>query len=394
MNPLKPTPVLKGKIRQRFRHECAACTTVDELAIDVAHLFEDATRRQPRADRLILLCSSCNQAEDRSGNPSKPPLSERFDEYSVGTLARSRYRAGNYQGAYGSNRLAAYFFEKYGSPSKAVAHLTDAISALRPIRWGDFLKATLLDIERLCVSNDIGLIQRWLALDRFALVLFDYRRWKDSAEVAYAATLIRDRVTSDDRYPEELRFDRLSSFRRSAMIRALTQSLGKRETLGKLLGELHEHAQEFARRQQYDAFATNLDVAGKLAFEVGGDHDAAHRFSLLALEREAKITHKWVLQEHHWREAAYYHMKRDRVRVVESVANALRMFRDHPVVLEPTLGAAGPVAHKPRVELLRFGITEDELRERGVAPSQTPPPELPLRLRRAGIHRICNGLLL
>jgi len=176
------------------------------------------------------------------------------------------------------------------------------------------------------------------------------------------------------------------------MIKGFTENLGA-ERLVSLVSRLLEDARDFQLSGQFDSYATNLDVASKLALEIRGDPKMAHKFSVLALEQEAKITHKWVLQEHHWREAAYYRGRNDLARSRLSVIAALRLFRDHPVVLEPTPGAGGPVPHDPIAELPHFGISEEELREHGVAPSGNPPPELPLMLDRNRAARLVERLL-
>jgi hypothetical protein len=162
--------------------------------------------------------------------------------------------------------------------------------------------------------------------------------------------------------------------------------------LSSLLGKLIEDAREFELQSQLDGYATNLDVASKLALEIGKKPAEAHKYSEIALACEVKITHKWVLQEHYWREAEYYRSKPD-PKAQEFVFKALRMFNDYPVVLEPTLGAPGPVQHNPISELPLFGIREDELRERGVAPSSNPPTELALRLSPRQLHRIVGRLV-
>ncbi|MBU2625269.1 MAG: hypothetical protein KKG33_06890 [candidate division Zixibacteria bacterium] len=392
MSRIDANTALKQRIRERFCFECAACGKASKLTADVAHLFEDATTRAPQADRLIVLCSSCNQAEDRAKARSKPALSELFNAETVSVRAHHAYREGRYPCAYQGHRLAGYLSEKRGLYSNAVASLIDAISAARPIRWGDFLEATSIEIERICRSHSVGVVQRWLFLDRFALVLYDYRRWQESADVQYASTQLRAKVKGDPRYPEQLRFDRASSFRREALIRASTRTECRAE-LGVLLGRLLEDAKEFEHRDQFDGYAVNLDVAGKLALEIGNDPEEAHRYSQEALERAGKITHKWVLQEHHWREAEYYCSKNDRHRTKQSVVKALQLFRDHPVVLEPTLGAAGPVPHNPIAELNRFGISVEELRESEVAPSRNQLPEFALQLSRLTIDRIVKSCM-
>lgn len=392
MGRLEASPKLKQQIRQRYANQCAACGAASELWADVAHLFEDATTRRPRADTLIVLCSRCNEAEDRAKLMSKPALVEAYSADDVLACARRSYREGKYGCAYAGHRLAAYLFERHGFYSKAVACLVEAVSALRPIRWGDLLKATLLEVERLCLSHDVGLVQRWLCVDRVALVLYDYRRWSESADVQYASVQLRARVTSDQRDPDELTFDRASSFRREALIKASTGKAGL-GTLGSLMGKLLEDARDFERRGQFDSHATNLDVAAKLALEIGKDPNEAHKHSERALNIATKIKHQWVLQEHYWREADYFLWKEDPEKTRENVVEALGNFQKHPVVLEPTLGAAGPVPHDPIAELARYGISEGELRERGVAPSRNPPPELPLGLNRRGIDRIVRTLM-
>lgn len=385
------SPTLRRKILERFANQCAACDEASTLVADVAHLFEDATTRPPEADRLVVLCSRCNQAEARAKSPRKPALTELLDPSAIDVRARTRYRNGNYSGAYQSSRLAAYLFEQRGNPATAAACLIDAVSALRPIRWGDLLRATLCELERLGSSRDIGLIRRWLCLDRFALVLYDYRRWRESAEVQEASKRVCDRLPRDEREPGEFVFDRSSSFRREALIRAFTQRLTQEE-VSRLLDQLEEHTRHFEINLRFDAFATNLDVAGKIALEIGRDSKVAHRFSQMALEREQKVTHKWVLQEHHWREAAYYYSRRDRRHTLEHVGRALKIFRDHPVVLEPTLGATGPVPHDPLEEVERYGITIAELRERGVAPPHGPPREQPLGLSERNVVQIVRHI--
>jgi hypothetical protein len=364
----------------------------------VAHLFEDATIRAPQEDRLIVLCSNCNQAQVRAKARSNPPLSELFNTGEILALARRLYREGRYNCAYQSHRLAAYLFENHTWYSDAVASLVEAISAARPIRWGDFLKATILEIERLCFSHNVGEIQRWLFLDRLALVLYDYRRWEESAEVLYASTLLRDRVGHDPRNPEQLQFDSKNSFRRAALILASTGKEGRGScSLNWLLDRLLYDAKEFEDQGQFDGYATNLDVASKLALEIGKDHEKAHKYSQKALNCVPKITHKWVLQEHYWREAEYYLLKNAsktaRRKKLQSVVEACRLFNYHPVVLEPTLGAKDPVPHDPIAELARFGISVEELREHGVAPSGNPPPELPLDLSEDEVHRIVENCI-
>ncbi|SPF33878.1 hypothetical protein SBA4_1360018 [Candidatus Sulfopaludibacter sp. SbA4] len=382
----------KRIVLERFECECAACGQASELTADVAHLYEDATTHPPEPDRLIVLCSNCNQAEERAKSRSKPPLLELFSPGMVAERARQRYRLGRYGCAYQGHRLAAYLFERQGSYSRAVECLVEAISSLRPVRWGDFLKATLLEIERLCCLHEVFPVQRWLCVDRFALVLYDYRRWNESADVQSASVILRAELGSDSYPKDEQKFDSANSFRREALIKACTVLQFGSRPLAMLLGRLLEDAKEFERLKYFDAFATNLDVAGKLSLKVGGNIEVAHKYSLRALDKAHKITHKWVLQEHYWRETEYYLEKHDGDNKRRNMFEALRIFRDHPVVLEPTLGAAGPVPHDPIKEIERYGVTAEELREHGVFPSRNPPPEVPLQLNEAQIYQLVRNI--
>ena len=281
---------------------------------------------------------------------------------------------------------------------KVMAREQSNASPRQSRRYDRFGGETLLRLHcskfnRICRFAKIDEVQRWLFLDRFSLVLYDYRRWPESAEIQYASEQVRAKVTPDQRYPHDLKFDRASSFRREALIKASNKRVG-RPTVRKLISRLLEDAQEFKGQGQFDAYVTNLDVAGKLALEILDDPTRAHEFTQRALEIAAKVTHKWVLQEHYWREADYYlDTKPDSKKKMDSVVGALGVFREHPVVLEPTLGAAGPVPHDPIAELERYGIQEGELRERGVAPSTNPPPEIALRIQRRRLERIVKNLM-
>lgn len=383
---------LKKNIRERYRDECAYCGVTGKLTTDVAHLYEDASKRMATADRLIILCSNCNQAEARAHGRSTPPLADVFEAESVSAKAIQSYREGNYRRAYAAHRLAAYLFERHGQYSKALGNLTAAISALRPIRWGDFIASTLLECERLCLSYAIGIVQRWLCINRCSLVLYDYRRWEESAQVETASQLLIAGFTDDQRNPEEFEFDRMNSFRRQVLITAFTARLGVRP-LWKLIDRLREDSKQFLRHSQFDSFATNLDVARKLALEISANAEKAHEFSEETLEKSAKIRHKWVLQEHYWSEVDYYLGKRDRPRMRKNLLEALRIFRDHPVVLEPTLGAAGPVPHDPIAEIERYGITVEELRDRGVAPPSNTPQEIELALDKSRLRNVVKSVL-
>jgi hypothetical protein len=305
------------------------------------------------------------------------------------------YRQGKYSDAYTAQRLAADLFEKQetqAAHSHAVASLIEAISALRPLRLGDAIKETMAVIERLCSLHSVHLAQRWLCLDRFALVLYDYGRWPESADVQYASEQLRNRVASD--YPSDLvRFDRASSFRREALIKVSSNSLGNRETVSKILGRLLEDAEEFRNLEQFDGYATNLDVASKLALEAIGKPHLAHTYSESALDMVAAITQKWVLQEHYWREARYYHVEwKDRDRTFNNVVEALRLCRDHPVVLEPMLERNGTVHHDPSLEVKWYWIQEEKLKEHGVDLSTIPLAELPLPISVEDVGQFVRAL--
>jgi hypothetical protein len=69
------------------------------------------------------------------------------------------------------------------------------------------------------------------------------------------------------------------------------------------------------------------------------------------------------------------------------------VFRDHPVVLEPAFVGGRPVLRNPIAELPRYGIDENELRERAVAPSQNPPEAVPLKVSTATIQRVVQNLI-
>ncbi|MES2709350.1 MAG: hypothetical protein V4726_22320 [Verrucomicrobiota bacterium] len=393
MNRLNANPKLKKEIQTRFDYTCAACGIKSKLISDVAHLYENATICKPRADTLIVLCANCNQGEARSKLHYKPALSELFTGDEVLARARRSYREGRYSCAYAGFRLAAYLFDACGWHSKAVACLIEAISALRPIRWGDFISSTLLEIERLCRNNKIGLVQIWLCLDRFSLVLYDYCRWKEAAEMQYAAMQISIALTSDQRYPEQLKFDRANSLRREALIKGSTAALGQC-ALRKFIDRLLEDAELFKQHGQFDSYATNLDVAGKLALEIDDKPKESYKYGELAIDCIAKITHKWVLQEHYWRQADFYLLKKDYIKMKNSVIEALRIYRDHPVVLEPILTPKGPVPNNPILKYeKKYKLSNSELRDLCVAPSSNPPVEIPLQLSREKIECVVKNII-
>jgi hypothetical protein len=361
--------------------------------VDVAHLYEDATIREASEERLVLLCSNHNQAQARLRHRQKAGVGDELHPVVIQTLALRRYWSGRYAGAYASSRLAAYLFERQAQYPKSARCLIEAMSALRPVRWGDLIRATLLEFERLCASYDVGLTQRWLFLDRLALVLYDFRKWDKSVEILSASHALRKKLRADQRDPAEAKFDLKSSFRREAMIQASVGRAGRRQ-VADLVKRLTKDAEVFHADDLYDAYATNLDVAARIELEILGNTDRATELGERVLVEVHRVSHKWVLQEHYWRLAGAYAEKGDRTREVESVVEALRVYHDAPVVLEPMLSASGPVRHDPIADLEeRRGITAGYLQERGVAPSRKPPREIPLRLRDTILNRIVKSAL-
>jgi tetratricopeptide (TPR) repeat protein len=198
-------------------------------------------------------------------------------------------------------------------------------------------------------------------------------------------------VQSNPYNPRQREFDRANSLRRQSLIKASTRKLDKGENVPKLLSNLNETAEEFLRLGQYDAFATTLDVARKIALEVAGDFEKAHGYSERALRKENKITHKWVLLEHITSEAGYFYSKKDFVRARECICHAMDLYSKHPVVLEPVLATDGPRRHDIHEDLRRIGIGYETLLVEGItiAPSI---PEVPLALRRSDVRRIVRSV--
>src|SRR6266851_10176046 len=89
MSRIEPNRVEKKWVLLAFG-ECAACTERDENKLDVGHLYEDATSRRATRATLLVLCSGCNQAEDRSRWDSKPDR-RRSKPDEVRNLAKRRY---------------------------------------------------------------------------------------------------------------------------------------------------------------------------------------------------------------------------------------------------------------------------------------------------------------
>gem|GEM_PF-2553313 len=366
MKRIEASKKLKDEIQKRYNETCAVCRVEGRLVIDVAHLFEDATEKPPTADRLILLCKNCNGAQNSAKHNSMPPLTEVIDECLVESRAREAYRRGDFSRSYAAHRLAAYVFESKRQFTRSVENLVEALSALRPIRWGDLQTSTLLEISRLCSLYKIGTVQRWLALDRLSLVLFDYKEWVTSAAVGSVSKGMRIKISIDHRDPQMFEFDRASAFRRQSMIEACANKFEKRVTPKNVLSQLVDQAAGFKTSNMFDSFATNLDVAAKIAGELTGNKKLAHTFSQLALAHTAKITHRWVLQEHLWREAEYFASMNDRKKLKQHVVKALQVRSKYPVVLEPRLSVSGPIDQDPHLDLQRFNISMNELEDRGL----------------------------
>lgn len=389
---IEPYEQDKRLILQRYQRTCAVCDA--QGTVDVAHLCEDATLRVAASDKLILLCPTCNQAQARAHYESAAGLPGSFDPAVLEAQGRVRYREGNFPLSYAKARLAAYLFETNKGYSEAVGCLIEAISAIRPLRWGDWLARTAMEVERLCTQHgpDVGPGLRWLFLDRLALVLYDYSRWAESVAVLLASMSISNCVQNNPYNPRQRESDRANSFRRQSLIKASTRKLDTGERVPKVLSNLNESAEEFLRLGQYDAFATTLDVARKIALEVAGDFEKAHGYSERVLSEENKITHKWVLQEHIASEAGYFYSKKDFPKAREYMCRAMVLHSKHPVVLEPVLTTDGPKRHDIHEDLRRIGIGYETLLVEGItiAPSI---PEVPLALRTSDVRRIVRSVM-
>jgi len=201
-----------------------------------------------------------------------------------------------------------------------------------------------------------------------------------------AARQIRNTVSCDLRYPESLELDRTSSFRREAFIRSFSGEATEKE-VREFIAQLSADARDFLRDQYFDQFATNLDVAGKMARELLNDPEPSQQITAEALAHAPKITNKWVLQEKYWRQAAHYHQKNDKKRTLASMVAALGIYNKYPIVLEPIWTPNGPQPHDQLEDVKRFGFKEDALREHGVAPSSSTPIGRPLDL---SVHQVAS----
>ncbi|SRR5579884_632223 len=382
------SPAVVDLVRKRFQRSCVVCGKTEFT--DVAHIYEDATQRISTSDRLVLLCPNDNQAQQRSHGRSAPDLPQVLQPANLLSAARADYWNGLYARGYGKARLAAYLHEERGDYSDAVDCLTEAISAMRPLRWGDWLAATISEAERVCLSYEVGAARRWLLLDRVALVLFDYGRWAESVEVLSAASQLRRAVTGDSYDPQGFKFDNQGAFRRGSLIKGLTGRLDKAERVPDLLQELEEQASDLFRRGKFDAFATHLDVARSLSVK-SGDREGAHEYSEKALDRKSKISHKWVLLEHLVSEAEYFSYKNDPKRALYYASEALSLFNRHPAALEPVLGSA-PKSLSIHERIQRLGITSSDLISAGV-PISPAVEEVSFGLTCSDVVRVTRSVL-
>jgi glycosyltransferase involved in cell wall biosynthesis len=303
--------------------------------------------------------------------------------------ARLSYGRGNYGLVFATSISAADTFESCGLYTDALASLVEAISASRPERKGDKLRAVIMRAYRLCAQYPIGLAERWLFLDRFALVLFDYGNFSQAAQVIVASEDLFKRLSPGVGNPQRLAFDSSNSFRRRVVIKASDGMLGTAGRLNDALDELNERSAQFLADRQFNSFATNLDVASKLAAEVKGDVELAHSFSTQALERRPDIDHWWVLQEHLWREAEYYKFRGDNEGLLKVVSDALGINQKSPVLLEPVAGKPGQSRGDLRRMLQRLGINPLDLAERGLRVNQLIAT--PLRLSDGMIEQIVKA---
>ncbi len=373
--------------------KCAACDQQDPAKLQVAHLYEDApSRRRASPATLVRLCTDHNTAQENSKYPRNLPAQD-FSPKDVADLARRR-RAKDPINSYASSRLAAYRYEQNGRPSKAVDQLTEAVSALRPIRHGSFQRYTLLEACRLCRDGNVDVIPRWQLCEGLCLVLFDNGRWDEAANVQGAADEIRPGRMNDPHDSQGFQLLQSKSFRRRALVKALTNTLDSRKTLRLYLDRLQADAEVFLQYGEVGESVTNLDVAGRLALEVGGDADWAHGFSEQAIEYGPKgMTYYWPYQEILWREAMYYHSKRDRSRTRKAVVHALELFDIHPVVLEPLLGPGGPEIRDLAALPRQFGISDADLMDDNVAFAGHPRTGQPLGITQFGLKNIVANIL-
>lgn len=387
---IEPDPVETRYVQKFYGCTCAGCGRESKDPQN-GHLYEDATERKADRYSLIILCSDCNLSEQRDRTKATREV-ESLDPKAVRQLASDHYRKGAYAQAYASSRFAAHLFERCGQYTHAVDCLTEAISALRPIRRGGFIRETLVRAQRLCEQHKIGSHARWLFLDRFALSLYDYALWKDCLDVQIASRLLLQNLPPENN-PQQFAFDEANSFRRHAMIRASTNTPDKGETVEKFVSRLSDDATGFEAAYQWDSFATNLDVAGKLSAEVLGRAGQGHKFSQRALSRTGQVKHWWVLQEHHFREASYYHGRGAKAKAHSAMMAGLAIRSKYPVMLEPVLERGGPVRHSVDEKIKLFGMNWDQILEEDPDISRNAEYEEPIGLDSLGIERTTKSIL-
>jgi hypothetical protein len=238
------------------------------------------------------------------------------------------------------------------------------------------MRSVLFAFEELCAVHRVDLVPRWLFLDRLALALYDFGKWSLSAHVLQASVVLRSQLRADQRNQTRLDRDLMRSVRREGMIAAFS-SMTNRASLQAFVERLKHDATAFLRMGDPDGFATNLDVAAKVNVELLGNDEQALALGEHALEARGRISHKWVIQEHHWRLAEIYRRKRSRPNEKKHVVAALREFQDTPVILEPILLGNGPVEHDPIRDLPNHGFSDAVLRDAQVTPPQNTPRATP-----------------
>src|SRR6266404_2146811 len=300
---------------------------------------------------------------------------ENFDSAAAFREVAGRYmREGQYEESYTASMRATELFCLGRFYSDAVECLVNAVTALRPIRNGRRLRTTVLKVERLCARFPITEMARWHFLDRLALILFDYGRWKKAAEVQSASELLRKGIYKDPQGSQTLDFDSANSRRRAAVIKGCAYALAPGQDIRKVLAELLDEAHDFRNAGQFNAYITNLDVASKLASEILGDRDLAHGYSEEAINWGQFSDNWWVRQEHHWREYEFFSSKHDKQAMSRHASEALKLHQQHPVVLTPILINGRPVAHDPfvsfKIAVIReplsaipFDLTDERLDE-------------------------------
>jgi len=220
------------------------------------------------------------------------------------------------------------------------------------------------EIGRLCRDRDIGMVQRWQVLDRFSLVLYDYRKWEQAAAVNRVGRRLLREIKGVSGNPQRFELDLEMSFRREALIKGSTGTLERRETVPRLIERLVHGANDFRVDRNFDASANHLNVAATLAIEAA-DLETAHTLSQAALDSWKKVNHKLVIQELLSKEARYFASKRNRDKALENIVRALSFYSQCPVILEPIRAAGGQRKHDIYTDIRDLGFQLDELRDAG-----------------------------